>query len=111
MTSRVIALLASVDGKVGVAVDKDGDIQNVFNNHGPKGAGAYAMIEAIKQGGRTLDAYDGFLPGYYRQFGFEETGRMAFNPEFAHDPEVCQRANPTLSSWPGRVTARTTKRA
>lgn len=60
-----------------------GDVQNVFNNGGPKGAAAGAIVAAIANEGRTLDCYDGFLPSYYRQFGFEETGRMKFNPEFA----------------------------
>jgi hypothetical protein len=60
-----------------------GDIQNVFNNGGPKGAAAGAIVAAIGAGGRTLDCFDGFLPSYYHQFGFEETGRMKFNPEFA----------------------------
>lgn len=60
-----------------------GDIQNVFNNGGPKGAAAGAIVAAIGAGGRTLDCYDGFLPSYYHQFGFEETGRMKFNSEFA----------------------------
>jgi 8-oxo-dGTP pyrophosphatase MutT (NUDIX family) len=78
-------LFTNADRTVGAAVDPKGDIQNVFNNGGPKGAAAQAMVEAIKQGGKTLDAYDTFLPKYYRQFGFEETGRMKFNPEFAHD--------------------------
>ena len=68
------------EGTVGVAVDPEGDVQNVFNNGGTKGAAAHAVVHAIEQGGKTLDAYDGFLPEYYRQFGFQETGRMKFNP-------------------------------
>ena len=95
-------LFMSADGKVGVAVDKDGDIQNVFNNKGPRGAGAYAVAEAIKQGGRMLDAYSGYLPEFYRQFGFEETGRMAFNPEFAHDPELSKnKPDVVFMAWKG----------
>jgi len=77
--------LISKDGKVGVAISSEGDIQNVFNNGGPKGAASDAMFTAIKAGGRTLDAFDGFLPDYYAQFGFVETGRIKFNREFAPD--------------------------
>jgi hypothetical protein len=68
---------------VGAAVDPGGDIQNVFNNGKVKGEGAHAVVHAISQGGRTLDAFDDYLPKFYRQFGFEETGRTKFNPEFA----------------------------
>jgi hypothetical protein len=64
-------------------VDPHGDVQNVFNNGGPKGAGGKALVAAIENGGRTLDCYAGFLPRFYRQFGFVETGRMKFNPDFA----------------------------
>jgi hypothetical protein len=77
-------LFLSEDGKVGIAVTPEGDIQNVFNNGGPKGAAAYALVQAIENGGRMLDCYDGFLPDFYRQFGFQETGRIKFKSEFAH---------------------------
>src|SRR5262252_1033757 len=76
-------LLMNADHTVGAAVSPDGDIQNVFNNGGPKGAGALAMAAAIDRGGRVLDCYDGHLNNFYHQLGFEETGRMTFNPEFA----------------------------
>lgn len=76
-------LYLSADGTVGAAVTADGDIQNVFNNGGPKGAGTDAMLAAIGNGGKTLDCYDDFLPAFYQNFGFTETGRMKFNREFA----------------------------
>lgn len=75
----------SEDATVGAAISADGDIQNVFNNNGPKGAAAEVMIEAIKRGGKTLDCYAGYLPGYYSNFGFVETGRIKFNREYAPD--------------------------
>jgi hypothetical protein len=76
-------LYTNPEGTTGVAIDPHGDIQNVFNNGGPQGAGAHAVAHAIANGGRTLDAYDHFLPAYYRQFGFNETGRMKFNRAYA----------------------------
>ena len=76
-------LFLSADGTVGVAVSPEGDIQNVFNNGGPKGAGTEALLTAMRNGGKTLDCYDGHLPEFYTQFGFVETGRMKFNPEYA----------------------------
>jgi phage-related protein (TIGR01555 family) len=76
-------LFMNKDSTAGVSVDPQGDVQNVFNNGGPKGSGAYAMVQAIENGGRTLDCYAGHLNHFYHQFGFEEDMRMKFNPEFA----------------------------
>lgn len=74
------------NGEAGFVVSPEGDLQNVFNN-GPKGTGVGAdMVEhAIENGAVTLDAYDGFLPRFYTEHGFAETGRMKFNPEYAPD--------------------------
>lgn len=55
----------------------------MFNNGGSKGAGSHALAHAIENGGRTLDAFDPFLPRFYRQFGFRETSRMKFNRDYA----------------------------
>ena len=77
-------------GRVGVAVDETGDLQNLFNVGGPKGITDQAMRLAItKQGARTLDAFDvqrgslSGLPKLYSKFGFVETGRMKFDPRYA----------------------------
>lgn len=69
--------------KAGFVIDKNGDIQKVFNNSGVKGVGKELMIEAIARGGRTLDCFDQFLPGYYRKYGFITVGRDKFNPKYA----------------------------
>jgi len=73
----------------GAAVAPDGDIQNVFRNpDAPKGEGSAMLQEAVRRGGRTLDAYEYETPGkpglvdYYKQNGFVETGRMKFNPAY-----------------------------
>jgi hypothetical protein len=76
-------LILSRDKKIGAAVSPEGDIQNVFNNGGKKGGAADIMLEAVHSGGITLDAFSGFLPGYYHNFGFNETGRVKFNREYA----------------------------
>jgi hypothetical protein len=89
---------------VGISVDPKGDVQNVFNNGGPKGGASKALIEAIENGGRTLDCYDGFLPSLYHQFGFEEDRRMKFNPEFAPqgwDFEKNDNPDIVFMSWRG----------
>ena len=41
------------------------------------------MIHAMDHGGHTLDAFDGFLPAFYSQLGFKETGRTKFNRDYA----------------------------
>ena len=90
-------LYVSKEGTVGAAVDPKGDVQNVFNNGGPKGAGADAVAHAISQGGNTLDAFDNYLPKLYRQFGFQETGRMKFNPDYApHGWDYAKDDNPDV---------------
>ena len=77
-------LFTNQEGTVGAAVDPSGDIQNVFNNGGPPGGAGHALLHAINHyGARTLDAFAPFLPQLYRQFGFRETGRLPFNPDYA----------------------------
>jgi hypothetical protein len=75
----------SKDGKVGYALDQHGDLQNLFNNGGPKGAGRAALIDAVLHGARTLDAFDPYLPKIYAEHGFVATGRMPFNDKYAPD--------------------------
>jgi hypothetical protein len=76
-------LMVRHEGTVGVALSPEGDIQNLFNNGGPKRAAADLLIEAVEAGGRTLDCFDIYLPKLYAQLGFVETGRMKFNREYA----------------------------
>ena len=57
------------------------DLQSVFNAGRP-GQGKAIMRHALKQGARTLDCFDGYLPRYYGQFGFREYKREAWNPAF-----------------------------
>jgi hypothetical protein len=68
---------------VGYALTPQKDLVNVFNNSGVKGAGVDAVIQAIKDGAKTLDCFDGFLPEYYKKFGFVEIKRSPWNPEYA----------------------------
>jgi hypothetical protein len=96
-------LLTNKDKTAGVAIDPHGDLQNLFNNSSAKGEAAHLVAEAIKHGARTLDCYDGFLPAYYRQFGFQETSRLKFNPEFAHDWDMAKYGQPDVvfMAWKG----------
>lgn len=61
------------DGENGFLVD-NGDLQNLFSTNRK---GSRSVLLAIEQGAKTLDCFDGFLPGYYSGFGFKEYKREA----------------------------------
>lgn len=45
---------------------------------------AYSMLQlAVDEGGRRLDAFDGFLPRIYSDMGFRAVARLPFDPEYA----------------------------
>lgn len=73
-------LFMNREGTIGAAISPEGDIQSVFNNSGVKGAGGSAIDEAIKRGGKTLDAFGPKLASIYAAHGFKETGRAKFDP-------------------------------
>ena len=89
---KVIAVISD-DGTSGYLLDRNDpddislgyDIQGVFNIGPVKGAGQAALADAISRGGRTLDAYDGYLPALYSRYGFVETHRSPYNEKFADD--------------------------
>ena len=69
---------------------------SVISNEGAKGVGApLTVLRAIEDGATVLDAYavpskrftKGFLPKYYREFGFEEAGRVPFDEKYLRDPD------------------------
>ena len=75
------------DDGVGYIIDK-GDLQGVINASDRKGAGSAAVEDAIRNGARTLDAYewkDGkvSLPRFYAKFGFRETKRFPWDDSYA----------------------------
>lgn len=79
-------LFLSEDGMSGVAVKPDGDIVSVFSKAGKykddRGRG-HALVELAKQnGGTKLDAFDTYLPDFYKKHGFEETGRDVWNEQY-----------------------------
>ena len=75
--------------------DNEVEVVSVTNNEtGAQGVGIPAIItKAIQEGATILDAFavkskrfpDGFLPEMYAQFGFEEIGRIAFDPKYYED--------------------------
>ena len=100
-------LLQSYDGNAGSAIvsitnKKTGetviDIQSVFNTHKTQDKKAFfsgtemmrkSIIEAVKMQKRmgadkvVLDCYDGYLPAFYKTFGFVETARYDWDDQYA----------------------------
>ena len=67
----------------GYAIRGGNELVSVFNV-GEKGRGKQMVVDAIDKGAVKLDAYDGFLVDYYKQFGFEEVSRMKWDDKYAH---------------------------
>lgn len=75
------------DGLAGFALDGE-DIVSVFRNaHAtPRGLADALMRQAVAEGGRTLDAFDTYLPKVCARCGFVEVGRLAWDDQCAsHD--------------------------
>jgi hypothetical protein len=72
--------------------DNETALTSVVNNEmGAKGVGgAPVVLKALQHGATALDAYavptdkhpNGFLPDFYKHFGFEELGRVPFDPKY-----------------------------
>ena len=77
------ACYLSRDGKVGMCITKDGDVESLFNG-GSKGGATGSLIPfAVAHGGKKLDCYGPRLPNTYSHFGAVATGKVKFDPEFA----------------------------
>lgn len=77
--------IRTIPGKdAGYAIKPDGDLVNVFNATGEKstGIGDALIQDAIRNGAKKLDCYDGFLVKLYRKHGFIEVGRDKWNEEY-----------------------------
>jgi hypothetical protein len=59
----------------GYALSSDGEIMNLFSN-GKSGEGSVMLVDAILRGGTHLNCYDGYLKGFYENFGFRVTRRQ-----------------------------------
>lgn len=66
----------TADFRSGFGVASDGTLIGLFSL--VKGRGTDMVWDAVLHKGATkLDCFDGFLPDYYKQFGFVETERVA----------------------------------
>lgn len=64
------------DFRSGFGVAGDGTLIGLFSMI--KGRGEDLVWDAVNhKGASKLDCFDGFLPEYYKQFGFAETERVA----------------------------------
>lgn len=64
------------DFQSGFGVASDGTLIGLFST--VKGRGTDLVWTAVlHKGASKLDCFDGFLPDYYKQFGFQETERVA----------------------------------
>ena len=80
----------------------------VSNAPGAKGTAVPSvMAKAIESGVTVLDAFavpsakfpDGFLPSYYKKFGFEEAGRVPFDKEMYITDHGEQAYKDLLQAW------------
>lgn len=73
----------SDSAKSGYAIDRHGDLISVFSLPGAH-EGPALVQNAILNGAKKLDAFDcGFLPDFYKKFGFKETSRITWSDKFA----------------------------
>jgi hypothetical protein len=84
------------DAQAGIVIDKNygsimvaanGDIKGLFKNPetNTRGVGAKLVQQAVNNGGRTLDNFDGFLTKIYKEAGFRVTGRIPFDEQYKPD--------------------------
>jgi hypothetical protein len=60
----------------------DGDLVSVFSLPGEH-SGKHIIASAIKNGAKTLDCFDGYLPKLYGNFGFVEYQRYKWDNQYA----------------------------
>ncbi len=85
----VVLMVNEMLDVIGGCAIVDGDIQGLF---AASGYGSAVVKAAIAYGGCMLDCFDGFLPEFYKQFGFEEYMR---EPNWtAGEPDVVYMALP-----------------
>jgi hypothetical protein len=65
--------IAGCPAFMGYAISENGELTSVFSCI--KGKGDIIMQDAIQNGARHLDCFDGYLPSFYQKHGFKETRR------------------------------------
>ncbi len=78
-------------GAAGFFVTAEGDIVSVFKNDKIaeadflEKATNFILVKALKEGGVSLDCFEGFLPNLYSKFGFIPLKKTRFSKEFQPD--------------------------
>lgn len=81
----------SVDGKSGYGIDSVGTLIGLFSL--VKGRGRPMVVEAVERGARSLNCFDGYLPGLYGSAGFVEYAR---EPNWVPgEPDLVYMAHPS----------------
>ena len=80
-------LIASKDGRAGVAVTPEGDLISVHKHPDSTVESMKPLIAEAASRATTLDAYDigGVLPDLYAPYGFRVVGRLKFDRQYAPD--------------------------
>ena len=65
--------IAGYPAFMGYAVSENGELTSVFSSI--KGKGDTIMQDAIQNGAKHLDCFDGYLPSFYQRHGFKEVRR------------------------------------
>jgi hypothetical protein len=78
------------DGDAGFSMTPDGYVGHVFKHPESGGSGTIdaVMTKARGEGATSLDAFDTYLPDAYKKTGARETGRNAWDPEYATEEIV-----------------------
>lgn len=72
------------EGRVGFAIEPDGNLVSVFKDPASEVKGALDLIvpEAIRRGATKLDAFEGFLTKSYAKYGFEVVERIPWDDKY-----------------------------
>jgi len=81
------------------SISPEGDMQGLVNNSGKKGAIKAATEHAIAQGGKTLDAWDLYLPKQYEKYGFERTKSIPYDVKEYGEPSEELKAGWKQQGW------------
>lgn len=79
---HAVQLYLHSSGQAGYGISPSGELVSVFSLPGAH-LGDEIVTDAIARGARWLNCFDGYLPTLYGRFGFKETDRASWNPDFA----------------------------
>jgi hypothetical protein len=103
-------LFATPDMSAGYAVMPDGTLSSVYKHPNSPHAGIGTAIaqQSVQQGATKLDAYDTMLPAMYQKGGYQEVGRIPFDPKQVDPPgtwpyEAFSQYSGKTPTWASRL--------